>query len=502
VPASEDGLVVAAPRRECPGRAARVVAVESAGGMGSLSAEQDPLLGGPSAASAAGAAEPPVVVATAAPVAATAAPPGTTGGAMPPPFLTKLFDLVSDTATDDLVSWTPEGTTFTVHKPNEFARDVLPQYFKHNNFSSFVRQLNQYGFHKQDPDRWTFGHKSFRRGYRDGLVGISRRRSSRVPIVLSDPSVAQAVAGSSADRDMRISSNPVVELGNFGGSTLDVLKRDRDRLLKALVATRIEETKLKSKCDSHERRIDALENNLKQMQSFIFHYFNQVIQNYSGAMRKRRRILPNEEVPAVGATATDPNATGDLGAADQMVLDASKALQIAGHAVASPEDAAPLGPEGDDSVTLPGTRLDVEKMRRIIRNRFSPNEVPQAAYPQASIEEVGSASEQTDIAPRGPVVSAAAALHLGELEGSGGAIGAGGVGAIGTGAGASGNNEISELALISTADEQGLEADLQTSDQELFDSLGVGPFPPLQELPSGTDIDLLTRQLEEFENAV
>ncbi|AEA38879.1 heat shock transcription factor (nucleomorph) [Cryptomonas paramecium] len=95
---------------------------------------------------------------------------------MPAPFLTKLYELVSDNFIDDLVSWEKDGKSFIVHKPIEFSFIVLPRYFKHNNFSSFVRQLNQYGFHKLHPDEWIFGHENFRWGYKHKLNNIVRRK--------------------------------------------------------------------------------------------------------------------------------------------------------------------------------------------------------------------------------------------------------------------------------------------------------------------------------------
>lgn len=63
---------------------------------------------------------------------------------LPTPFLTKTYQLVDDSSVDDLISWNEDGSTFIVWRPAEFARDLLPKYFKHNNFSSFVRQLNTY----------------------------------------------------------------------------------------------------------------------------------------------------------------------------------------------------------------------------------------------------------------------------------------------------------------------------------------------------------------------
>ncbi|RWW83563.1 hypothetical protein BHE74_00007921 [Ensete ventricosum] len=114
---------------------------------------------------------------------------------VPAPFLTKTYQLVDDPDTDHIVSWGDDRTsTFVVWRPPEFARDVLPNFFKHNNFSSFVRQLNTYvyflpcslvflcfplflGFRKVVPERWEFANEFFRKGEKHLLCDIHRRKT-------------------------------------------------------------------------------------------------------------------------------------------------------------------------------------------------------------------------------------------------------------------------------------------------------------------------------------
>ncbi|CAL5364354.1 unnamed protein product [Camellia sinensis] len=100
---------------------------------------------------------------------------------LPTPFLTKTYQLVEDNSIDDVISWNEDGSTFIVWNPAEFARDLLPKYFKHNNFSSFVRQLNTYGFRKAVPDRWEFSNECFRRGEKRLLCDIQRRKIATAP---------------------------------------------------------------------------------------------------------------------------------------------------------------------------------------------------------------------------------------------------------------------------------------------------------------------------------
>lgn len=65
-----------------------------------------------------------------------------------PGFLSKLFNLVNDAETDDFIHWAASGQSFVIVNPEEFAKLILPKFFKHNNITSFVRQLNMYGFQK------------------------------------------------------------------------------------------------------------------------------------------------------------------------------------------------------------------------------------------------------------------------------------------------------------------------------------------------------------------
>jgi heat shock transcription factor 1 len=106
-------------------------------------------------------------------------------------FILKLWNLVEQPSYKSLITWSKDGKSFIVQDDHEFARQVLPRYFKHNNFNSFVRQLNLYGFRKMAKvdrgslatagtvDPIEFYHANFRRGHPE-LLHLMQRRTNVV----------------------------------------------------------------------------------------------------------------------------------------------------------------------------------------------------------------------------------------------------------------------------------------------------------------------------------
>ncbi|SMN18349.1 similar to Saccharomyces cerevisiae YOR140W SFL1 Transcriptional repressor and activator [Maudiozyma saulgeensis] len=123
-------------------------------------------------------------------------------------FIHKLYNILENKELKHLIWWSDNGKSFFI-KPNEKFSKALAIYFKHTNITSFVRQLNIYGFHKvtnlnesnttmAEKERekphdstdendsstikiWEFKHSAgiFKKGDPESLKLIKRRSSSR-----------------------------------------------------------------------------------------------------------------------------------------------------------------------------------------------------------------------------------------------------------------------------------------------------------------------------------
>ncbi|KAK3039658.1 hypothetical protein RJ639_026999 [Escallonia herrerae] len=97
----------------------------------------------------------------------------------PPPFLRKTYDMVDDPNLDSIISWSPSRTSFIVWNPHMFSAEVLPKYFKHNNFRNFITQLLNYGFYKISWDRHEYGNEWFQGGKKHWLMKIKRKQKDQ-----------------------------------------------------------------------------------------------------------------------------------------------------------------------------------------------------------------------------------------------------------------------------------------------------------------------------------
>jgi len=115
-----------------------------------------------------------------------------------PSFIRKTYDILDERKFPDIIDWNPEGTALVIKKPSEFCSKVLPTYFKHNNLTSFVRQLNMYNFHKrrtQNIDH-VYYHELFQRNKKHLLKEIKRKNHEHpVDKSLKSPETSETSQG-------------------------------------------------------------------------------------------------------------------------------------------------------------------------------------------------------------------------------------------------------------------------------------------------------------------
>ncbi|XP_014377255.1 heat shock factor protein 2-like [Alligator sinensis] len=178
---------------------------------------------------------------------------GSAGGAVPQ-FLSKVWALVEDPATDDFIGWSPDGQSFQVLDEESFAKRILPRHFKHNNMASFVRQLNWYGFHKViqsdigpgKQERYSCGkyqHPFFRKGQQELLSKIKRK----VPL----PRIENGKIGPEEVHKILAIVHQMQGKQDVLDSTLESLKRENEALWKEVLDLRQKQIQHQQLCETN-----------------------------------------------------------------------------------------------------------------------------------------------------------------------------------------------------------------------------------------------------------
>lgn len=87
--------------------------------------------------------------------------PSTTSSGKDPSFPVKLHRILSAADHEEFITWLPHGRSWRVLKPKAFEAKIIPLYFRHAKYASFMRQVNGWGFKRitQGPDHNSYYHE-------------------------------------------------------------------------------------------------------------------------------------------------------------------------------------------------------------------------------------------------------------------------------------------------------------------------------------------------------
>eukprot|EP00908_Phaeocystis_cordata_P016896 Transcript_28217.p1 GENE.Transcript_28217~~Transcript_28217.p1 ORF type:complete len:304 (+),score=83.31 Transcript_28217:300-1211(+) len=97
-------------------------------------------------------------------------------------FVSATWEMINGGFAD--CGWSADGTEIVVYNPERLAENVLPRFFRHTQYSSWVRTLNHYSFRKTRPGQWI--NPNFQRGKPELLHIITRKVAPVRPLPSSN----------------------------------------------------------------------------------------------------------------------------------------------------------------------------------------------------------------------------------------------------------------------------------------------------------------------------
>ena len=228
-------------------------------------------------------------------------------------FIHKLYSMLEDRTIQHLISWSNTNESFVMSPSGEFSK-VLAQYFKHTNISSFVRQLNMYGFHKVsdvfhtgNPESalWEFkhGNGSFKKGDLMGLRDIKRRASRHTLIhrdSFSNPKPGVSQPGTPAEIIPPDSDQRMAGLEQAFYEIHARLQRVED--VNAMLNSRYQtQTDMLGRCHVHIQHLAGLVQTLSSVESSVYAEASQMQKDVARQIEQIRGLdTPTDPVPNNG----------------------------------------------------------------------------------------------------------------------------------------------------------------------------------------------------------
>ncbi|KAI1179503.1 hypothetical protein F4777DRAFT_433699 [Nemania sp. FL0916] len=254
-----------------------------------------------------------------------------------PPFVQKLNSFLEDGKNTDLIRWSDKGDSFVVLDEDEFAKTLIPELFKHNNYASFVRQLNMYGFHKKvglsdnsmkaserkNKSPSEYYNPYFRRGHPNLLWLINKPKSGNTKkggkkrgedaeadsddeAALADDTVSQPFSQANAPNR----ALPAPEAGPLQRKELALvrdqmatLQQRQKQISDAISRLRQEHNQLFQQAMMFQNMHNRHENSINAILNFLANVFRKSLEEQGGTQNVNdllAGIIPNVQMPSTG----------------------------------------------------------------------------------------------------------------------------------------------------------------------------------------------------------